>query len=551
MSLILSRTMLGLCFVFFSLSSNFSAAQTTPLNSSNQASVEKKCESINVASTEIICLYNGVGSFSVYERAHAIEDKIKNIASNRNLKVEQIQLDHHKLDSNIRLDSINLITLTEDDAAEVNKPRHALAEETFENIKKAINEARKINKFQSIIKGTAYTFFAIVTLLLLLLALSYIFSKLYTKINSYRGTKIRSIKIQSFELLTADRIVTTLIWLAQTTRVIVTLALFYFFIPIVLSFFPATAKLTPQLYSYILKPIKHIGGLIIEFIPNIFYIIVIIIAAQYLLKFIRFIFKEVEKGTLYFEGFHQDWAEPTYKLVRLLVLAFTFIMCFPYLPGSSSPAFQGISVFLGLLLSLGSSSAVSNMVSGIVITYMRPFKVGDRVKISDTVGDVTEKTLLVTRIRTIKNVDITVPNSMVLGSHIINYSTTAEIEGLILNTTVTIGYDVPWAEVHKALINAALTTEHICKDPKPFVLQTALNDFYVSYELNAFTREPNIMANVYSELHKSIQNSFNEAGIEIMSPHYTSVRDGNTTTIPANHLGEDYVSPKFELSIKQ
>jgi small-conductance mechanosensitive channel len=225
------------------------------------------------------------------------------------------------------------------------------------------------------------------------------------------------------------------------------------------------------------------------------------------------------------------------------------VLIFPYLPGSGSPAFQGVSVFIGVLFSLGSSSAIANMVAGMVITYMRPFKIGDRVKIGDITGDVVEKTMLVTRIKTPKNEDITVPNSTVLLSSTTNYSTHTRQNnaGLIVHTTVTIGYDIPWKEVHKALIYAARNNELVDKEPEPFVLQTSLDDFYVSYQVNCYTREANKLALVYSLLHQSIQDSFNEAGIEILSPHYRNQRDGNHTTIPNNYLDKDYETPSFHI----
>ncbi|RZL44801.1 MAG: mechanosensitive ion channel family protein, partial [Pedobacter sp.] len=210
----------------------------------------------------------------------------------------------------------------------------------------------------------------------------------------------------------------------------------------------------------------------------------------------------------------------------ILLVVFMLVIIFPYLPGSSSPAFQGVSVFLGILLSLGSSSATSNMVAGLVITYMRPFKVGDRVKIGEVVGDVTEKTMLVTRIRTIKNEDVTVPNSMVLSSSTVNYSSRTKNNepGLILHYTVTIGYDIAWKQVYELLTKAALQTNHIEKEPAPFILQTSLDDFYISYQINAYTLQANLQASIYSNLLENIQDIFNEAGIEILSPQYNVIR---------------------------
>jgi small-conductance mechanosensitive channel len=185
-----------------------------------------------------------------------------------------------------------------------------------------------------------------------------------------------------------------------------------------------------------------------------------------------------------------------------------------------------------LLLSLGSTAAVSNLVAGVVLTYMRPFRVGDRVRIADTTGDVLEKTLLVTRIRTIHNEDITIPNAMVLASHIVNFSSTARELGVILHPSVTIGYDAPWRKVHELLLAAADGTDGITKDPRPFVLQTSLDDSYVSYQLNAYTDRPNAIHLTYARLHENIQDAFNAAGVEIMSPHYAALRDGNRVTIP-------------------
>lgn len=201
----------------------------------------------------------------------------------------------------------------------------------------------------------------------------------------------------------------------------------------------------------------------------------------------------------------------------------------------SHSSFPGVSIFLGVLVSLGSSGAVANTVAGVILTYTRAFRIGDRVQITDTTGDIVGKTLFVTRVRTIKNVVITIPNATVLNSHVINFSAAEsdnESSPLILHTTITLGYDLPWRKVHEVLIRSALTTQYILPEPAPFVLQKSLDDFYVSYELNACTKQPGRMALIYSELHQNIQDNCIMAGIEILSPHYRAVRDGNPITIP-------------------
>jgi small-conductance mechanosensitive channel len=248
----------------------------------------------------------------------------------------------------------------------------------------------------------------------------------------------------------------------------------------------------------------------------------------------HYIFDEVREGRLSVHGFYPDWAEPTAKLVKILIIAAAAIVVFPYLPGSNSPAFKGISVFPGVLLSLGSTSAVAHGVAGTILTYMRAFQVGDFVRIGNDTGEVVEKTLLVARICTQKR-------------EVVNYSAEARQKGVILHTTVTIGYNAPWRKVHDLLLAAALATDDVLHDPPPFVLQTALNDFYVAYELNAYTAKPAEMLHTYSVLHQNIQDGFNEAGVEINSPHYRSLRDGNATTIPESYLPSDYRIPVFEV----
>jgi small-conductance mechanosensitive channel len=202
-----------------------------------------------------------------------------------------------------------------------------------------------------------------------------------------------------------------------------------------------------------------------------------------------------------------------------------------------------------VLFSLGSSSAIANLIAGVSLTYMRSFRVGDVIKVGEALGVVLERRLYITRIQTPKNHIITIPNSTILAGHVTNFSQVVrEGNGLILHTSNTIGYDAPWETVHALLIEAARASKHILPNPVPFVLQTALNDFYVTYQLNAYTDAPELMPQIYSELHQNIQNKFNEAGVEIMSPHYTQLRDGNRTTIPADYLPPDYEAPAIRIA---
>ena len=206
-----------------------------------------------------------------------------------------------------------------------------------------------------------------------------------------------------------------------------------------------------------------------------------------------------------------------------------------------------MTLLLGLIVSLSSSSAIANAIAGIIMTYTNAFRNGERVRIGDVIGDVVKKATFVTQVRTIKNEIVAIPNALVLSTSVQNYSRMARHEGLILHTTVTIGYDAPWRTVHELLLTAARRTKGLLHEPPPFVLQVGLNDFFVSYEINAYTRQANDMVDLLSALHASIQDSFNEGGVEIMSPHIFGLRDANTVTIPAAHRPPGYDAPSFRV----
>lgn len=371
------------------------------------------------------------------------------------------------------------------------------------------------------------------------------------RIEAERGNRLKGFKFQRVQVFTTSQLTGFLLGVNKYTRYVINILLMLIYLTGVFSVFPQTRGIVTNILDSIFQTVGNGWQSFVNYLPSLLNLVVIIFATYYGLKLIRFVFFEIEKGTITFSSFHAEWAMPTYQLVRFVVIALALVVAFPYLPGSSSPAFQGISIFIGVLFSLGSTSVVSNIVAGVVLTYARAFRVGDRVQIANTVGDVIDKGLLVTRVRTIKNVEITIPNGMVMGSHIINYSAVSQERGLILHTTVTLGYDISWRLIHETLIRAAHATNGILTEPRPFVLQTSLDDFYVSYELNAYTDQPNTMALIYSELHQKIQDFSNEAGFEILSPHYGALRDGNPSTIPSEYLPKDYQVPPFQIRMNR
>ncbi|MDR0568867.1 MAG: mechanosensitive ion channel family protein [Spirochaetaceae bacterium] len=359
--------------------------------------------------------------------------------------------------------------------------------------------------------------------ILLIRVVNYLFRKLQNKITVYGKKYIKTLTIKTYRLLETKQILNAIYFILRTLRYIIIALQLYLALPMIFRLFEPTKNLSNTLFGYILNPLKNTGLAIIKYIPNLITIAVIIVIFRYVTRSLRFFTEQIEKGKLVIPGFYPDWAEPTFNILRVLLIAFTVIVIYPYLPGSDSEVFKGVSVLMGILFSMGSSSIIGNLVAGIVLTYMRPFKLGDRIKIGDTVGFVVERSATITRLRTHKNEYITFPNSAILGSNITNYHTAAESDtdrGLILYTTITFGYSTPWQTVHAILIESALKAKYVEPDPMPFVLQTKLDDFYAHYEINVYTKAVDKVPAVFSELYKSIQNGFHEAGLDMTVAYF-------------------------------
>jgi small-conductance mechanosensitive channel len=357
----------------------------------------------------------------------------------------------------------------------------------------------------------------------LIILLRLFYQRARVAVESMMDKKGPSLRIQHFEIIRADLIRTIMIGAVKIILIVIILFAFYIYIQFDLSLFPQTRGVAKELLEFILKPTKTIGLAVLSYIPNLVFIFILTLFTSYILKLLRPFFDGIEEGTLKFESFYPEWSKPTYNLVRILIIVFAVMIAYPFIPGSETGIFKGVSIFIGVLVSIGSSSVISNIIAGYALIYRRVFLIGDRVRINDIVGDVKEVRVRVTILHTIKNEEVIIPNSAIINSHVVNYSTLSRQSGLILNTKVTIGYDTPWRQVHAMLIMAAEKTPDLKPDPPPFVLQRSLGDFYVHYELNAYTDKPLKMVETYSHLHQNIQDVFNEYGVQIMSPNY--VRD--------------------------
>lgn len=476
------------------------------------------------------------GGHTPQQRAEMNAAAITELGKRFNLQPDSVYIDSSDIVTDLMYGNKVLSSFTDQDGLWEGCSRDQLAAAKRKVIVDKLKVMKDEHSLWQLGKRILYFILVIVGQFLLFKLTIWLFNKLKARIQRLKDTKLKPISIQDYELLDTQKQVNLLVFLASLLRYAVMLLQLILTVPLLFAIFPQTKDLAYKLFSYIWEPIKSIFLGIVEYIPNLFTIFVIWLAVKYLVRLVRYLASEIQSERLKIGGFYADWAMPTFHIVRFLLYAFMIAMIYPYLPGSKSGVFQGISVFVGLIVSLGSSTVIGNIIAGLVITYMRPFKLGDRIKLNDTTGNVIEKTPLVTRIRTPKNEVVTIPNSFIMSSHTVNFSQSARDYGLIIHSEVSIGYDIPWRKTHQLLIEAALNIPGVVDDPRPFVLETSLQDYYPVYQVNAYIKDANQLAQVYSDLHQNIQDRFNEEGIEIMSPHYIATRDGNETTIPKDDL---------------
>lgn len=481
-------------------------------------------------------LYTKRGGYTPLQRAEMIDAAIMQLGKRFTLHPDSVYIESSDIVTDLMYGNKVIASFTDQDGLWEGRSREQLATDKRKIVVQKLKELKEEHSLWQLGKRILYFVLVLAGQYLLFWLTGWLFRKLKVRIQKLKDTRLKPISIQNYELLDTQRQVNLLIFLSNLLRYVIMLLQLLITIPLLFAIFPQTKGLAYQIFSYIWNPIKNILVGIVDYIPNLFAILIICFAVKYLVRLVHYLSREVEAGRLKFGGFYPDWAMPTYHIIRFLLYAFMIAMIYPYLPGAKSGVFQGISVFIGLIVSLGSSTVIGNVIAGLVITYMRPFKLGDRIQLNDTTGNVIEKTPLVTRIKTPKNEVVTIPNSFIMSSHTVNYSASAREYGLIIHSEVTIGYDVPWRQVHQLLIEAALNTPGVIDDPRPFVLETSLSDWYPVYQINAYIREADKLAQIYSDLHQNIQDRFNEAGIEIMSPHYMAMRDGNESTIPKDDL---------------
>jgi small-conductance mechanosensitive channel len=527
------------------------AAQSAPPAAAQTAAdpevTEERPVPVLVSGEPILWISTGIGPYSAQLRADRIQARLRDIIGDRTLRDATVTVGEVDGASELRVGPKLVLVVAPQDAAKLNVPRATLAEQYARVVEEAIRVDRLRHAPATLLRSAGYGLVATLIFAALVWLILRFTRALHRRLAARISRRSEAFRALQVELLGDARVGGTLRAVISVLRALLLLAAFNLYLTYVLGLFPWTRAVSLRLGDYVFTPVRALALAMAGYLPKLLFVVVIGVAVHIAIRLVGIFFRQIQAGRVVFASFPAEWADPTNKIVRVLIIALGLVVAFPYLPASDSPAFAGVSVFMGVLVSLASSSALSNMMAGLVLTYTGAFRHGDRVKVGEAFGDIIETSLLVTRIRTIKNEDITIPNSLVLGTTVTNYTREATTRGLILHTTITIGYDAPWRKIHELLVEAALATPDILREPRPFVWQTSLNDFYVSYEINAYTASPAAMLDTYAALHASIQDAFFAAGVEIMSPHYTSVRDGNTAAIPEAFRGPGYQAPAFRI----
>ncbi len=477
-------------------------------------------------------LYDRRGGVQPEVRVKNIYDEILKTGKSMKLFLDSIYVYEGDYTADIMAGDRVIMSVSDNDALWQNTTRQELAKSYEDIIEAKVTELHEQYGLQQKLIGGLYVVGIVLLVVILTACINWCYRRWKFRVMRFLMQHVRPIAIKDYEVLNLRRQSTLFMIAYNVVRYLLILIVLFICIPLVFAVFPETKSLTYTIIGYVWNPFVGIVKSVFGFLPNFFQIVVIILCFRYLVKGLRYLMNEIASGKLVINGFYADWAQPTYYILRLLCYSFMLVMIWPLLPNSNSEVFQGVSVFIGIIVSLGSSSIIGNIMAGMVMTYMRPFHVGDFIKYGDTEGFVIEKTVLVTRIRTRKNNVITIPNSNLMSSQTSNFTFSAQNYGIIVHTKVTIGYDMPWQHIRQLLLDAAHATKGLKQHPEPFVLVTALDDYYVEYEINAYTSQYEKLPIIYSELHHNILDSFHSHGVEIMSPHIYAHRTDLELQIP-------------------
>jgi len=518
---------------FFAITIPLVVAQNSPSPQTTPSANQPASVPVELDHKTLFVIQSNLGGFSAKERAKRAINSLRDFADNQALSLDEMTVYTGDKDgiplTVISTNNIPLITISNADAQLADKSRPELAQEYLQKIKEAVRGYRQERSLKYLLRAALWSVFATVTLIVALWVTNNVFARIYQRLKVWQESYIHPVRFGNWELIRANQLDNIILWFARFAEAIIILGLLIAYFPFVFRQFPWTRGLAKTFEVYLVETLHSGWQAFVSYLPSLLMIILIVVITYFIVRLSKPFFRELGEGTFSLPGFYPEWADATQKLVTFILIALASVIIFPLLPGFQSPAFQGISVFLGLLISLGSTSVISNLVSGSVLIYTRAFRVGDRIKIGEISGKVLETTLLVTRILTPTNVVISIPNSQISTSSIENFSFGYREfkQPLILRTSVYLGYEVAWRDAYQALIQSALQTKGILQSPEPFVLQGELNEVFVTYLVNAYIDAEYFKDKTLkevelarSELNENIRDCCTRNGIRIFAPSY-------------------------------
>ena len=474
----------------------------------------------------LLYIYTSLGGDDPAHRVESVARKVTQIGKSLKLTTDSMHIFISEYTDDVMCGEVVIISVSDLDGLWNGMSRRDLAEEYLRILSAEIGRLHADYGLKAKLTGLGWAVFLIVVQVLFFMLTARFIRYLRHLIVEGVDGRMKPLVIKGYELMNIHQEKRILLFLTRVLQVFLILLQLFISLPLLFSIFPETEKFTWNMINYVWSPLRDMVVSIVRYFPNLVKIVVIVYVVRWVLKGLRHLSNEIAAERLKIDRFYQDWARPTYQIVRIFIIAFTLVVIWPWLPGSESGIFKGVSIFVAALFSLGSTTTIGNLISGIIITYMRPFLVGDFVRIGDQEGEVVEENAFVTRLRDIKGNLVTVPNNSILSQQTVNYTAAArDGKGSIVHSSFTFTYHVPRETVEAYLLEGAARCKLLEKNPKPFVLYTALEDFYTQYEINGYTKETARLFAVYSELHRNIIDVFHEHNLDPTSSHFIKVTE--------------------------
>ncbi|WP_271951948.1 mechanosensitive ion channel family protein [Ruegeria faecimaris] len=462
----------------------------------------------------------GSSALPATDRAAKIEERIAQVADRSESKTVGIQISRAEFGQLVRVDGHMVTITTQADADHEQMDIEVLAGLQAEAIENAILKYREARSSE----GRVDSALAAVAWTALFALVSYFFFAKRKKFLGYVRNNLEkraeSVEEATKSILRSRAIASIIVYSIHALMWVLFLFFLYYYLSLVLLSFAETQAIAQVLLKYVSEPLINVVLAVVGYIPNLIMLVIIAALCRFAIRGLDLFFDNLENGAFEIKDFEAHWIAPTNMLFRALIIVIALVFAYPYIPGSGSRAFQGLTILAGIMVSLGSNTVVSNMMAGLFVIYRRSTNVGDRIMVGDKIGDVTEIKLMETLIKSIKNEMISIPNAQLLNSEVVNYSRKVDGRGLLVHTTVGIGYEEPPKKITAMLIEAAHRTQGLKKNPEPFVLWTQLADYAINYEINAYTSRGSSLPKILSDLHQNIVEVFNENGTQIMTPSY-------------------------------